>query len=95
MFATPDHDLNRRTQMQKTIYDIKHRVLDDAGKADRRRSYYQLRQEPEGRKSDQLTRLKDLEAENRQLREVISNLKRDGLFLQELVRALPSLYRDH
>ena len=95
MVATPNHDLGRHAQMQKTIYDIKHQLPGDAGKVDRRRSYYQLRQEPEGRKRNQPTRLKELEAENRQLREAISNLKRDKLFLQETVCASPSLYRDH
>jgi putative transposase len=49
----------------------------------------------EGRKSDQLKRLKELEVENPRLRQVISNLRRDKLFLKEAVRASPSLYREH
>jgi hypothetical protein len=95
MVASPNHDSGRYTQMQKTIYDIKRWLPDDAGKVDRRRSSYQLREEPEGRKKNQPTRFGELEAENRQLREAISNLKRDKLFLQEAVCASPSLYRDH
>ena len=95
MFSAVDHDSNGHTQMQKTIFDIKHRLRDDTGKVDRPQSYYRWRQEPEGRKSDQLKRLKELEAENPQLRQAISNLKRDKFFLQEAVRASPSLYRDH
>ncbi len=95
MISALDHDPNRRTQIQETIYDIKHRLRDDAGKVDRPQSYYRWRQEPDGRKSDQLKRLKELEAENTRLRQDNSNLMHDKLFLQEAVRASPSMYRDH
>jgi hypothetical protein len=81
--------------MQKTIYDIEDRLLDDVGRVDRPKSHHQLRKESDGRKGDQLTRLEELEAENLQLREAISNLKLDKLCLQESVRALPGLFRDH
>ena len=95
MFSAVDHDPNRHTQMQLTIFDIKHLLRDDTGKVDRPQSCDRWRQEPEGRKSDQLKRLKELEAENPRLRQAISNLKRDKLFLQDAVRASASLYRDH
>ena len=40
MISAVDHDPNRHTQMQKTIYDIKHRLRDDTRKVDRPQSYY-------------------------------------------------------
>jgi hypothetical protein len=95
MFITEDHDPSPCTQMQKNIYDFEHRLSDDNGKVDRPRSYYHLRKESDGRKGGRLTRLEELEAENLQLREAISNLRLDKLCLQESVRALPGLFRDH
>jgi hypothetical protein len=95
MFSALDHDPSRHTQLQKIIYDIKHRLRDDTVKVDRPQSNYRWWQEPVGRKSDQSMRLKKLDAENSRLRQAISTLKCDKLFLQEEVRASSSLYRDH
>ena len=80
MFVIEDHDQSQYSQMEKV---------------DRSRSYDRLRKKSNRRKGDQLTRLEELEAENLQLREAISNLKLDKLCLQESVRALPGLFRDH
>ena len=49
-------------------------------------TYYRWRQEFGGLKSDQVKRLKDLEAENTRLRRAISDLTLDKLILQEAAR---------
>jgi len=49
-------------------------------------SYYRWRQEFGGLKSDQVKRLKELEAENTRLRRAISDLTLDKLILQEAAR---------
>ena len=49
-------------------------------------TYYRRRQEFGGLKSDQVKRLKELEAENTRLRRAISDLTLDKLILQEAAR---------
>ena len=49
-------------------------------------TYYRWRQEFGGLKSDQVRRLKDLGAENAQLRRAVSNLTLDKMFLAEAAR---------
>ena len=49
-------------------------------------TYYRLRQEFGGLKSDQVKRLKDLETENTRLRRAVSDLTLDKLILQEAAR---------
>ena len=49
-------------------------------------TYYRWRQEFGGLKSDQVKRLKNLEAENTRLRRAISDLTLDKLILQEAAR---------
>ena len=49
-------------------------------------TYYRWRQEFGGLKSDQVKRLKDLEAENNRLRRAVSDLTLDKLILQEAAR---------
>jgi len=49
-------------------------------------TYYRWRQEFGGLKTDQVKRLKDLEAENARLRRAISDLTLDKLILQEAAR---------
>ena len=49
-------------------------------------TYYRWRQEFGGLKSDQVKRLKELEAENTRLRRAISDLALDKLILQEAAR---------
>ena len=49
-------------------------------------SYYRWRREFGGLKSDQVKRLKELEAENTRLRRAISDLTLDKLILQEAAR---------
>ena len=49
-------------------------------------TYYRWRQEFGGLKSDQVKRLKDLEAENSRLRRAVSDLTLDKLILQEAAR---------
>jgi len=49
-------------------------------------TYYRWRQEFGGLKSDQVKRLKDLEAENMRLRRAVSDLTLDKLILQEAAR---------
>ena len=49
-------------------------------------TYYRLRQEYGGLKSDQLKRMKDLETENSRLRKAIADLTLDKLILQEASR---------
>jgi putative transposase len=50
-------------------------------------TYYRWRQEFGGLKSDQVKRLKDLEAENTRLRRAVSDLTLDKLILLEAARA--------
>ena len=49
-------------------------------------TYYRWRQEFGGRKSDQVRKLKDLEAENARLRRAISDLTLDKMILAEAAR---------
>jgi len=62
-------------------------------------TYYRWRQEFGGLKSDQVKRLKDLEAENTRLRRAVSDLTLDKVILQEAARettkprASPRLHR--
>jgi len=49
-------------------------------------TYYRWRREFGGLKSDQVKRLKELEAENTRLRRAISDLTLDKLILQEAAR---------
>jgi putative transposase len=49
-------------------------------------TYYRWRQEFGGLKSDQVKRLKDLEAENTRLRRAVSDLTLEKLILQEAAR---------
>ena len=49
-------------------------------------TYYRWRQEFGGLKSDQVKRLKELEAENARLRRAVSDLTLDKLILQEAAR---------
>src|SRR5207342_1227641 len=49
-------------------------------------TYYRWRQEYGGLKTDQVKRLKDLEAENSRLRKAISDLTLDKLILQEAAK---------
>ena len=49
-------------------------------------TYYRWRQEFGGLKSDQVKRLKDLEAENTRLRRAVSDLMLGKLILQEAAR---------
>jgi len=49
-------------------------------------TYYRWRQEFGGLKSNQVKRLKDLEAENTRLRRAVSDLTLDKLILQEAAR---------
>ena len=49
-------------------------------------TYYRWRNEYGGLKSDQVKRLKELEAENTRLRRAISDLTLDKLILQEAAR---------
>ena len=49
-------------------------------------TYYRWRQEYGGLKSEQVKRLKDLEAENARLRRAIADLTLDKLILQEAAR---------
>jgi transposase-like protein len=49
-------------------------------------TYYRWRQEFGGLKSDQVKRLKELEAENSRLRRAVSDLTLDKLILQEAPR---------
>ena len=48
--------------------------------------YYRWRQEYGGLKSDQVRKLKDLEAENARLRRAISDLTLDKMILKEAAR---------
>jgi putative transposase len=49
-------------------------------------TYYRWRQEFGGLKSNQVKRLKDLEAENARLRKAVADLTLDKLILQEAAR---------
>src|SRR5262249_30993434 len=49
-------------------------------------TYYRLREEFGGLKTEQVKRLKDLELENRRLRKAVSDLTLDKLILQEAAR---------
>ena len=49
-------------------------------------TYYRWRQEYGGLKSDQVRKLKDLEAENAQLRRAFSDLTLDKMILKEAAR---------
>jgi len=49
-------------------------------------TYYRWRQEFGGLKSDQVKRLRELEAENTRLRRAVSDLTLDKLILQEAAR---------
>ena len=49
-------------------------------------TYYRWRQEYGGQKSDQVRRLKDLEAENARLRGAVSDLTLDRIVLAEAAR---------
>ena len=49
-------------------------------------TYYRWRQEYGGLKSDQVRKLKDLEAENARLRRAVSDLTLDKMILKEAVR---------
>jgi putative transposase len=49
-------------------------------------TYYRLRQEFGGLKSDQVRKLKDLEAENARLRRAVSDLTLDKMILTEAAR---------
>lgn len=49
-------------------------------------TYYRWRREYGGLKSDQVRRMKDLEAENQRLRKAIADLTLDKLILQEAAR---------
>jgi putative transposase len=49
-------------------------------------TYYRWRQEFGGLKTEQVTRLKDLETENARLRRAVSDLTLDKLILQEAAR---------
>ena len=49
-------------------------------------TYYRWRQEYGGLKSDQVRKLKDLEAENAQLRRAVSDLTLDKMILKEAAR---------
>ena len=49
-------------------------------------TYYRWRQEFGGLKSDQVKRMKDLEAENARLRRAVSDLTLDKMILQEAAR---------
>jgi transposase-like protein len=49
-------------------------------------TYYRWRQEFGGLKSDQVKRMKDLEAENAKLRRVVSDLTLDKMILAEAAR---------
>jgi transposase-like protein len=49
-------------------------------------TYYRWRQEYGGLKSDQVKRLKDLEAENTRLRRAVSDLTLDKMILAEAAR---------
>ena len=82
--------------MQKVIKDKNYRLRDDFGKSERPRSHYdRWHHESVVRQGHRFKRLSELEAQNRHLRQAISNLRRDKLFLEETVRGLPTLYRDH
>jgi putative transposase len=50
-------------------------------------TYYRWRQEFGGLKSDQVKRMKDLEAENARLRRAVSDLTPDKMILAEAARA--------
>jgi cell division protein FtsB len=50
------------------------------------RWYYRWRQEYGGLKSDQVRKLKDLEAENARLRRAVSDLTLDKMILKEAAR---------
>jgi hypothetical protein len=95
MFSIINHDPSRHTQLQKIIYDIKHRLRDDTMKVDRPQSKHRWWQAPVEPKSDQSMQLKELDAENSRLRRTIANLKCDKHFLLEEVRASSGLYQDH
>ena len=49
-------------------------------------TYYRWRQEYGGLRSDQVKRMKDLEAENTRLRRAVSDLTLDKVILQEAAR---------
>jgi transposase-like protein len=49
-------------------------------------TYYRWRQEFGGLKSDQVKRMKDLEAENARLRRAVSDLTLDKMILEEAAR---------
>ena len=49
-------------------------------------TYYRWRQEYGGLKSDQVRKLKDLEAENARLRRAVSDLTLDKMILKEAAR---------
>ena len=49
-------------------------------------TYYRWRQEYGGLKSDQVRRMKDLEAENTRLRRAVSDLTLDKMILAEAAR---------
>ena len=49
-------------------------------------TYYRWRQEYGGLKSDQVKRMKDLEAENTRLRRAVSDLTLDKMILAEAAR---------
>ena len=49
-------------------------------------TYYRWRQEYGGQKSDQVRKLKDLEAENARLRRAVSDLTLDKMILKEAAR---------
>ena len=58
-------------------------------------TYYRLRQEFGGLKSDQVKRLKDLERENQRLRRAIADLTLDKLILQEASRGCAQAAAQH
>ena len=57
-------------------------------------TYYRWRREFGGLKSDQVKRLKELEAENTRLRRAVSDLTLDKLILQEAARGTYQAPRD-
>ena len=89
MASAVDRDPRHHPQdMLKVLQRIKEQLLEDIEKIDEGRPEFgEL-------KSDQVNQLKDLEAEITRLRRAIADLMLDKLFLQEAVRASPSLYNE-
>lgn len=92
MASAVDRDPRHHPQeMLKVLQNINEQLREDIEKID---AGHHCRREFGELKSDQVKQLNELEAENTRLRRAIADLRLDKLFLQEAVRASPSLYNE-